>query len=119
MPAVRLAETQAHQGARAFVYEFGWQPPTFDGQLGACHASELPFVFDNLADPAFIPLIGTDPPQELADALHSAWVAFATTGDPGWPTYLEHDRAVMMFDTDSSVAYDPRSTVRRLWEGRR
>ena len=33
------------------------------------------------------PLLGADPPQALADAMHGAWVAFAATGDPGWPRY--------------------------------
>ncbi|WP_037603663.1 carboxylesterase/lipase family protein [Streptacidiphilus rugosus] len=119
IPALRLAEAQSRQGARAHVYEFAWQPPTFGGALGACHASELPFVFDNLADPAFKPLLGAEPPQSLADAMHAAWVAFASTGDPGWSPYLA-DRHVMRFgaaaDSASVVEPDPRGDLRVLWD---
>jgi para-nitrobenzyl esterase len=37
-----------HRG-RSYVYEFEWRSPAFNGELGAAHAVELPFVFDTLA----------------------------------------------------------------------
>lgn len=120
IPAIRLAEAQvAHRPDGVFLYEFAWQPPTFDGRLGACHAAELPFVFDNLHDKAFTPLIGTEPPQQLADAMHAAWVSFATTGDPGWPAYDEELRTTMQFGLPPRIQHDPRSWSRTLWDGRR
>src|ERR1700730_15693322 len=73
------ALAQKDAGA-TYMYEFEWQPPTFDGRLGACHALEMPFVFDNLDKQGFAGLAGTNPPQQIADAMHSAWVAFATSG---------------------------------------
>jgi para-nitrobenzyl esterase len=48
IPALRLAESNA---AHSHVYEFAWESPAYDGRLGACHALELPFVFDSLHDP--------------------------------------------------------------------
>jgi len=40
IPAIRMAEAHAQQDARAaFMYEFAWQPPTFDGCLGACRTT--------------------------------------------------------------------------------
>jgi para-nitrobenzyl esterase len=81
----------AYAGRRrgsAFVCEFAWQPPTFDGRLGACHAAELPFVFDTVDEKGLAGLTGPTPPAELARDMHSAWVAFAATGDPGWPAYF-------------------------------
>ncbi|MDF3300136.1 carboxylesterase/lipase family protein [Streptomyces tropicalis] len=120
IPALRLADAQSRHGARAYVYEFAWQPPTFDGQLGACHASELPFVFDALDDPAFVGLLGPHPPQQVADAMHAAWVAFATAGDPGWPRY-DADRPVMRFGGatgfPAAVETDPRGALRTSWDG--
>ena len=109
MPTIQVAE--AHQG-NTYVYEFGWQSqvPGF----GACHALELPFVFDTLgtADP----ITGTEPPQALADRMHGAWVRFATYGDPGWASYDTKKRAVMTFDhPDSAVVEDPRAAERLLW----
>ena len=67
------------------MYEFAWPSPG----LGAVHALEIPFVFDTATTdaPLFGPLLGDDPPQELARTMHAAWVAFAGTGDPGWPRY--------------------------------
>ncbi|MEU6773093.1 carboxylesterase/lipase family protein [Streptomyces sp. NPDC046759] len=120
IPAVRLAEAQIrHRPDGVFLYEFAWRPPTFAGRLGACHAVDLPFAFDNLHDTAFAPLIGTEPPQRLADALHAAWVSFIATGDPGWPAYDEKRRATLRFDVRPDLEHDPRPEERTLWEGRR
>ncbi|MEU6218713.1 carboxylesterase/lipase family protein [Streptomyces sp. NPDC047022] len=122
LPALRLAEAQARHGARAFVYEFAWPSPAFGGALGACHALDVPFVFDNLADPAFAPLLGGTPPRALADMMHTAWVSFATTGDPGWPAYRDPDPAVRRFAAvPSTVAagHEPRGGLRNLWHGLR
>jgi para-nitrobenzyl esterase len=113
IPALRAAE--AHP--RAFVYEFAWRSPAFDGALGACHAIELPFVFDNLADPGCAMLLGAQAPQQLADAMHKAWVDFATGGDPGWPAYRAEDRVVMRFDTVCRTTTDDRSAERAAWDG--
>jgi para-nitrobenzyl esterase len=93
-PTIRLAEAQQAAGGSAYVYEFGWQSP-LDG-LGACHALELPFVFDTLST-ATSPLFGPEPPQELADRMHAAWVAFGTTGSPGWSQYDATARPVQRF----------------------
>ena len=127
IPALRLAEAYAsRRPGSAFVYEFAWQPPTFDGRLGACHAAELPFVFATLDEKGLAGLIGPTPPAALAAAMHSAWVAFAADGDPGWPPYYlaPHQagtadaaiRATMVFDVPSAVASDPRPAERELWK---
>ncbi len=122
IPAIRLADAHARSGSVTYMYEFAWRSPAFNGLLGACHALEIPFVFDTLGGnfkPILWPALGTDPPQELADAMHTAWVAFATNGDCGWPRYDLKRRATMRFDTRSEVVDDPRSAERALWEGRR
>ena len=49
--------------------------------------------------------------------MHAAWVAFAGTGDPGWPRYDLERRATMRFDAVSRVVEDPRPWERALWEG--
>jgi para-nitrobenzyl esterase len=63
------------------------------------------------------PLLGPAPPQQLADTMHAAWVAFANNGDPGWPKYDLSRRATMRFDTTSEVVDDPRSVEQKLWAG--
>jgi para-nitrobenzyl esterase len=110
IPAIRLAE--AHP--RTHVYEFDWTSPALGGQLGSCHALEIGFVFDTL--PASAALVGDAAPRELADAMHRAWVAFATTGDPGWEVYGPQRRVRRFGDVVETVA-DPRGELRALWTG--
>ncbi|MFE2011420.1 carboxylesterase/lipase family protein [Streptomyces sp. NPDC059491] len=115
IPAIRLAESVPG----SHLYEFAWRSPQFGGDLGACHAVELPFVFDRLDDPSYAPLLGTRPPQALADAVHGAWVSFAKTGDPGWAAYEKTARTTMTFGAAprSAAVADPRAAERLLWEG--
>jgi para-nitrobenzyl esterase len=119
IPAIRLAEAQAAGRGATYLYEMTWRSPQFGGRLGSCHALEIPFVFDNLDQEENRPLVGENPPQQLADAMHQAWVSFATHGDPGWPRYDPARRATMRFDAHSEVVDDPGSERRQLWEGKR
>ena len=117
VPAVRLAEARAGGPGRTYVYEFAWPSPQFGGRLGACHALELAFVFDTLASDGVEPMAGPAAPQELADVVHAAWVAFVTTGDPGWPGYDVAARPVQVFGEPTAVVPDPRAAQRALWDG--
>jgi carboxylesterase type B len=51
--------------------------------------------------------------------MHAAWVAFATSGDPGWPRYDLSRRKTMRFDMTSQIVDDPLARERTLWEGMR
>ncbi|GAB2630550.1 carboxylesterase/lipase family protein [Nocardia goodfellowii] len=105
-PTMELADAQSATGAPVHVYEFGWRRT--DRDLGAMHALEIPFVFDTLAGAA--PLTGPGAPQQLADTMHAAWVAFAQSGDPGWEPHNPRTRPVMTFDHPrSALAYAPRA----------
>ena len=116
IPALRVAEARLAHGADTHVYEFGWRSPQFDGRLGACHALEVAFVFDNIDDPAGVPLAGSSPPQSLADDMHAAWVSFVTSGDPGWAPYGT-DRTVHLYAENSQTVNDPCGEQRLVWEG--
>ncbi|MDQ6524258.1 carboxylesterase family protein [Nocardioides sp. LHD-245] len=91
MTALDLARTHARSGAgRTLRYELGWPSPALGGALGACHALDLPLVFGNLDCPESHRLLGGPPTPDAAEVsatMRAAWVAFATTGDPGadWP----------------------------------
>jgi para-nitrobenzyl esterase len=117
VPALRLADAHTQAGGQTHMYEFDWSAPG----LGAVHALEVPFVFDNLdtSSRLFGPLLGDAPPQQLADTMHATWVAFSTRGDPGWPAYDLERRATMRFGVPSAVVDDPRPWERALWEGLR
>lgn len=113
IPALRVVESR---DGRAFVYEFTWRSPLFDGRLGACHALEIPFVFDVLDKPETARIAGANPPQKVADEMHRAWVDFVRDGSPGWVQYGS-DRSVMMFGEQSGVVDDPRPSTREVWAG--
>ncbi|MFX0577975.1 carboxylesterase/lipase family protein [Nocardia nepalensis] len=102
---LHLAQSNAAAGVPTYAYEFAW-PSGIEG-LGACHVLEVPFVFDSLD--GVHTLTGPNPPQSLADEIHSAWVAFAEYGDPGWPRFEADTRLVRIFDSPESVVVsDPR-----------
>ncbi|WP_234545154.1 carboxylesterase/lipase family protein [Streptomyces shenzhenensis] len=109
----------AHPKSVTYAYEFAWRSQALDGELGATHAVELPFVFD-LADrpelngPAA--LLGPDkPPADLADRMHETWIRFAATGEPGWDPYDTDRRATMHIDAEWTQVDDPRSQERQAW----
>ncbi|WP_440101074.1 carboxylesterase/lipase family protein [Streptosporangium sp. H16] len=107
-PLNRLADSRP---SRTFVYEFAWRSPVMG--LGACHALEIGFVFDTLR--AGEELTGPGAPQPLADAMHRAWVAFATSGDPGWVAW-DARRPVMVFDhPGTGVVLAPREEELSVW----
>ncbi|WP_030379965.1 MULTISPECIES: carboxylesterase/lipase family protein [unclassified Streptomyces] len=115
-----LADAHAAQpGSATYAYEFAWRSHALDGQLGATHAVELPFVFDvaglpQLHGPAA--LLGPDePPADLASRMHEAWIRFARTGDPGWDPYDAEHRVTMRIDAEWTQADDPRGQERQAW----
>ncbi len=122
IPSVRLAEAHAPQAGGTYVYEFAWPSPLFGGRLGPCHGLELGFVFDTLDTPGLTGpegMVGENPPAELARRMHSAWINFARTGDPGWVPYDTQRRQVMRINTTWEIVTDPHAVERRAWEGAR
>ena len=59
--------------------------PGFNGLLARAMRWRSPCLhtLDARFTPMVGPLLGTDPPQLLAETMHAAWVAFATDGDCG------------------------------------
>ena len=115
IPAIRLAEVRA---ARTWLYQFNWHSRV--PHLGATHALEIPFAFDNLHQPGVDAFVGPGPrPQQLADAMHSAWTRFVRDGDPGFPPYSLEKRDTMVYDDASAVVEDPDAEERMAWDGLR
>jgi para-nitrobenzyl esterase len=74
--------------------------------LGAFHASELPFVFGNPLQPQ-VPLAPEDLP--LSKQLMGYWGSMATQGDPNtdgqlaWPSYDTTNEKQIVLDLTSST----------------
>jgi para-nitrobenzyl esterase len=74
-----------------------------DKLAGAPHASEIPYVFNTLAEARW-PMAARD--QRLADAMTDYWVAFAKTGAPqapGRPAWPLADGVHIMAFTDNGA----------------
>jgi len=120
LPALRLAEAQSPHG-RVFNYRFDWRSPFLNGNLGACHGIELPFVFGTLANPVVAMFSGGGPEAvALAEAVQGAWARFAALGDPSggragrWPEYLP-DRRTMLLGPSIGISVAVGEAERRLW----
>jgi para-nitrobenzyl esterase len=112
--SVKLAERKAAQGsAPVFMYMLTWETPVSRGRLRCPHALEIPLVFDNVEKARNFVGRGDDP-QRVADQMSDAWLAFARTGDPGWPAYEPSRRSTMLFDVESRLADDPLPEIRQL-----
>jgi para-nitrobenzyl esterase len=86
---------------RAYQYYFSRIPPNPNSQyLGAYHAAEIAYVFNNLNRQN---KLLTPADFELAEKMSTYWVNFATTGDPNggslpkWSTYDPTDEAYLDF----------------------
>ncbi|MFE5796340.1 carboxylesterase/lipase family protein [Streptomyces sp. NPDC056503] len=113
-PNLAVADARATRERPTWLYEFAWRSPA----LGlAPHCLDLPFAFDLLDAEGVPEVAGPTPPQDLADAVHRAWVAFVKDQDPGadWPRYAPGTRATKVWDTEPRVADDPIAHVRDLW----
>jgi para-nitrobenzyl esterase len=106
-------------GANTWVYQFDWQSPVAGGRMGAPHCGDIPFMFRNHRE--MTTMTGGGPETEVvADAMSSALVNFARTGDPNgagvpdWPKYELPGRMTMQWNTVSKANPDPRGEERRL-----
>jgi para-nitrobenzyl esterase len=111
----------AQNAAPVFLYELDWQTPVDGGKWHSPHSLDLALVFDNVAKSAS--MVGTGPePQQVAERVSSAWLAFAHTGNPSapeltWPAWRPDSRATMVFDTNSRVVNGFRDDERTLLAG--
>jgi para-nitrobenzyl esterase len=124
IPAIRVAEAQRAHQPDVFMYLFTWESPGFGGLLGACHAIEIPFLFDCLDLPGAEKFIGSGPDaQRLAERTMDSWLTFAKSGDPShaalgaWPRYEESRRGTMELGLRCGVQDDPAAAERALWDG--
>ena len=101
---VRVAETRRDAGT--WVYRFAWSSPV---NGWSHHCLDVPFWFDCLREEHVAKMTGAHPPQSLASEMHSAAVAFVTSGDPGWPAWRSEPGITRIFGDQPALsrsAYD-------------
>jgi para-nitrobenzyl esterase len=118
IPAIRVAEARVNSGAPGtWMYRFDRPEPQDNHRLGACHGTEIPFVFDTVTVDELRPLLGDAPSQAVADQAHQAWVNFITRGDPGWARYDTASRTTGLFSEATDATGDPAGDERARWDG--
>jgi para-nitrobenzyl esterase len=108
--SVMLQVARAHD-APTWLYRFSWVGSKFDI---AVHCIDVPFFFDCLDADRVDALTGTNPPQQLADAVHSGAVAFIRDGDPGWARYDRSAETARVYDLPVREEADALASVEPL-----
>ena len=119
-PARFTARAFIAKGAPAYLYLFSYVPTSMQERMryGAAHASEIPYVFDNLIDRNGIIFAPKD--KEVARMMNRYWVNFAKIGDPNgnglpkWPEYDSKKNEVFEFRLDGSAGNGPDHRKARL-----
>lgn len=119
IPSLRIAEAQCEHNPEVYFFQFEWSESLF----GACHASDIPFVFGNTDEGAGRMLTGGgDKAKKLSSIVQSCWIAFARSSDPAtdlvgkWPKFTKDTPNAMIFDQKIRIKEDPFVGVREIWE---
>ena len=109
---VTLADSKSKQPAPVFVTWFAWQPPLFDGRVGAFHCVDICFWFNN-TDLMYTHTGGGARPRKLAEKMSKSLVQFMKTGDPNgagltpWSKYTSAKGETLVLDDVSVMKNDP------------
>jgi len=119
-PARFTAAAFAAKKTPAYIYLFSYVSPSMQQMMryGASHASEIPYVFDNLRGRNGATVADKD--KEVAKMMNSYWTNFAKTGDPNgnglakWPVYDPKKNELIEIQSDGSAVGKPDPKKARL-----
>ena len=116
LPAMKQAALHASHGNN--VYSYYWTFPGENKTIGACHAIELAYVFNN---PQVTIYTGGKYNEKLADAIQDMWVDFARNGNPStdeyiWEPYTAENRVTMILGDEIRQETDLKEEQRALIE---
>ncbi|MBP3331639.1 MAG: carboxylesterase family protein, partial [Tidjanibacter sp.] len=101
----------ASGGAPVYLYLFGYQLPTMDGDFHATHNSDIAFYFNNVAVSAQM-TGATEEGFRLGDKMSDVLINFAKSGAPSssalpeWKPFTETGRYTMFFNGDDCRLLD-------------
>jgi para-nitrobenzyl esterase len=119
-PARFTARAFAAKGMPAYIYLFSYVSPSMKERMryGAAHASEIPYVFNNLRGRNGAALDPKD--KEVARIMNTYWTNFAKTGDPNgnglpeWPVFDAVKNEILEFQSDGLATGKPEPNKARL-----
>ncbi len=120
MPSLHLADAHVAGGGRAWTYELGWGY----GPNGASHSLDVLLVLDTI-DYAELRSYAAAEPNAVGEAcevsrrMRADWIAFATTGDPGWSSYDVTTRSTRFYTAEPTTRPYPEEASRRIWNDHR
>ena len=111
-----LANRRDEASSPTWVYWFTWASTALGGQLGSCHALDIPFAFDNLDAPKVRGLLGHDSDTgNLATEFADNIVHFAVHGHASWAQYDRAAGATLRMDIKSELLSHPENEIHALF----
>lgn len=110
-PIGAMAELTNDAGRHVFVYRFERSVPgKGEGELGAFHSLEIPYVFGALRDPTWKWLPFTADDAALSNLVETYWTNFAKSGNPNgeglpnWPAWSDGKKELLEIRKNGSVS---------------
>jgi len=108
-PAIVVARMNSAANHPTYVYQFDRGIPDHP-EIGAVHASEVPYVFGALGQQRPMRLNYQAADYAISKAMQEYWTNFAKTGNPdskglpAWPPYQPDTRRILQFTDNGPVA---------------
>ncbi len=114
--AWNIANNRSSNNKPTWMYWFTYASTAFNGIFGSCHALDIPFAFDNLAQKAVDILTGTaDDRQDVASVYSAALLHLAHHHSAHWDLYESNERWTLQIDTHSAVKSELDAELYELW----
>jgi para-nitrobenzyl esterase len=118
MPALHLAEAAEIGGARVWFYELRWG----FGPHGASHGLDTLLVFGTTDIEGEVTAAGPAAlaeTEQLSRTIRADHLAFAGSGDPGWPRFQRRERRTRVYDPEPALVCYPEERSRTIWRDQR
>jgi para-nitrobenzyl esterase len=110
-PVGAMAALTNDAGQQVFVYRFDRSiPGKGEGELGAFHSLEIPYVFGALRDPAWQWLPFTPDDASLSNLIQTYWTNFVKSGNPNaqglpnWPAWSDGKKEFLEIRMDGRIS---------------
>jgi para-nitrobenzyl esterase len=102
-----VTSSRAPWPGRAWTCELTWGL----GPNGASQSLDVLLVLDTLDDE----MRDDAEARHVSQRVRADWIAFATTGDPGWAPYDVTSRSTRVYDAEPATRPHPEEASRHIW----